>query len=94
MSEFIAYAAVLGVAVIFTVLSIVRQSKLSVVWGFLSFIFWSVAAGVHMVVYYDTPSLLILSYAWLTIGIVILVISLAISISLTNVERQKQEFEV
>lgn len=67
--EMFGFGAVFVTALIFSVLTVIRQSKISVVYASFAFIMWIAEAGLNLLLFQATPSLLVLSWLWFAIGL-------------------------
>lgn len=92
--EMFAFGAVFLVALVFSILTIFRQSKVSVVYALFSMILWFTEAGLNLVVFQATPSLLILSWLWFAVGAFFLAVGIVISFLAWKADQDKKEMEI
>jgi len=85
---------VFAMAVVFTFLTIVRQSKFSAVWATLGFVFWFALAGINGAVFVAQPALVPLAYLWFAVGVVIEIVGLAITFLTIQVDRKGRDMEI
>lgn len=83
-----------GIAVLFTVLTIYRQSKFSAIYSTLGFVFWFALAGINLYVFANDPPLLMLSYLWFAIGVVVEILGLVISLQNLKTDRENREMQL
>lgn len=77
--EMFAFGAVFTVALIFSLLTIIQRSKVSVVYASFAFILWTAEAGLNLLLFQATPSLLTLSWLWFAIGVFFEVVGIVLS---------------
>lgn len=94
MSMIFPFAAVFAMAIIFTVLTIFRQVKFSVVYATLATIFWFAVAGLNLATFPTEPAAYPLSFLWLGIGVVVEIIGLVITLGLLKADREAREMQL
>lgn len=94
MSYVVGFAVVFAMAVIFTVLTIVRQSKFSAVWATLGFAFWFALAGINGAVFAADTALVPLGYLWFAVGVVIELVGIVITLLSIRVDQKGRDLEI
>lgn len=88
------FVAVFVLAVLFLLLTIFRQSKLTPLYATISFTFWFVLGGLNFLVFASTPSLIILGFLWFAVGVVTEILGLVIYFVNMKADKEKEDFVV
>ena len=88
------FVAVFVLAVLFLLLTIFRQSKITPLYATISFVLWFVLGGINFLVYATTPSLLILGFLWFAVGVTTEILGLVIYFVNMKADKEKNEFTV
>lgn len=94
MIEIFGFVTVLCVALIFTFLTIYRQSKISAIYSSLAFVFWFVLTLIHPAVFYAEPVFLPIAWLWFAIGVILEVIGIYISLDLMKADRERRDLQL
>lgn len=94
MSYVVGFAIVFSMAVLCTVLTIVRQSKFSAVWATLAFVFWFALAGINGAVFAADVALVPLGYLWFGVGLVIELVGIVLSLLNIKADREGRDLEL
>lgn len=88
------FAAVLIVALIWTVLTIIRQSKFSIIYATFGMVFWFALALIHLAVFATDPALIPLAWLWFAVAFLTEVIGLVISIKAVQTDREARDLQL
>lgn len=88
------FGAVFIVALVFGILTLLSRSKVSVVYATFSFIFWFAEAGLNLILFQATPSLLVLSWLWFAIGVFFEVAGIVLAFVAWKADREQREMEL
>lgn len=91
MSLIVPFVCVFGVAMTFTLLTIVRQTKFSVIYATFSTVCWGALAGLNLLVF---PTAYFLSWLYVALAIIIETIGLVYSLLLLKADREEREMQI
>jgi hypothetical protein len=94
MSYVVGFSIVFCVAIVFTFLTIFRQTKFSVMWATLAFVSWFALAQITPAVFVSQPALIALAWLWYAIGIVFEILGLYITIETMLADRQGRDMQI
>jgi len=86
-----AFGTVFVAALFFTVLLIFRQSKLSAIYGAMSMLLWFTLAGLNLILFAESPELLVLSWLWVAVGLFAFIVTLVIYLMSMKADTENKE---
>lgn len=89
-----AYLVVFAASVLFTALTIYRQTKFSALYSTIAMVFWFALAGINVAFSATELAILPLSYLWFVLGLVAEILGFVITVKSMQADTEAREMQL